>query len=160
MEIYFSYDKKLVIQALRYHFITRPEIRILMILVNVFAVFSAALFYFKKVSPFAFLISSVLWVALMITFWYILPTIIYNRSATFKDAFKMVFREQGIRLENERGFTEWGWNMFTNYYESPHFIHLYMDTRSFFLVPKAAAEQEGNIMQIRELLKRKINKKK
>jgi hypothetical protein len=159
MTIFFSYDRKLVIQALRYHFITRPEIRILMILVNVFAILSAALFYFKRVSPFAFLISSLLWIGLMITFWFVLPGIIYRKSSTFKDAFKMVFGEHGIRLENERGFTEWGWNMFSSYYESPHFIHLYMDTRSFFLVPKVAAEEEGNIVQIRELLKRKIKKK-
>ncbi len=159
MTIFFSYDRKLVIQALRYHFITRPEIRILMILVNVFAIFSAALFYFKRVSPFAFLVSSVLWIGLMITFWFVLPSIIYRKSSTFKDAFKMVFGEHGIRLENERGFTEWGWNMFSSYYESPNFIHLYMDTRSFFLVPKEAAEKEGNIVQIRELLKRKIKKK-
>jgi hypothetical protein len=130
-----------------------------MILVNVFAIFSAALFYFKRVSPFAFLVSSVLWIGLMITFWFVLPSIIYRKSSTFKDAFKMVFGEHGIRLENERGFTEWGWNMFSSYYESPNFIHLYMDTRSFFLVPKEAAEKEGNIVQIRELLKRKIKKK-
>ncbi len=129
-----------------------------MILVNVFAIFSATLFYFKKVSPFAFLISSVLWIVLMITFWFLLPSLVYRRSSTFRDEFKMVFGEHGIRLENERGFTEWGWKMFTSYYESPHFIHLYMGTRAFFLVPKAAAQKEGNIVEIRELLQRKIKK--
>lgn len=159
MEIFFTYDKKLVIQALRYHFITRPEIKMLMILVNVFAIFSAALFYFKKVSPLAFLISTLLWVGLMVAFWFIMPHAVYRKASTFQDAFKMIFGEHGIRLENERGFTEWGWNKFSNYYESPHFIHLYFDTKSFFLVPKLAAQEEGNINEIRLLLNRKIKKK-
>ena len=55
MTIYFGYDKKQVIQALRYHFLTRPEIKILLILVNVFAILSAVLFGFDKIQPLAFL---------------------------------------------------------------------------------------------------------
>ena len=39
---FFDYDKGKVIQALRYHFITRREIKVMMILVNVFAILSAA----------------------------------------------------------------------------------------------------------------------
>ncbi len=146
MDISFSYNKKQVIQALRYHFLARSEIRILMVLVNVFAIFSAALFYFKKVSPVAFLVSSVLWVGLMLTFWFILPGIVYRRATTFQDAFKMIFNEHGVRLENERGYTDWNWEKFSNYYESPNFIHLYFDSKSFFLVPKEAAEKVGNLM--------------
>jgi hypothetical protein len=158
MEINFSYNKKQVIQALRYHFITRPEIRILLILVNVFAIISAALFYLKKVSPLAFLSSSLLWVGLMISFWFAMPSAVYKRAATFKDTFKMIFGENGIRLEHERGYTLWAWNRFTNYFESPHFIHLYFDSRSFFLIPKQSAEEEGKIADIRDLLRRKIKK--
>jgi hypothetical protein len=160
MEIYFGYEKKMVIQALRYHFITRQEIKILMILVNVFAILSAALFYFKKVSPFAFLVSTFLWIGLMISFWYIMPYAVYRKASTFTDTFKMIFGEHGIRLENERGFTEWSWDKFSNYFESPNFIHLYFNSRSFFLIPKAAAEDEGNIDEIRVLLNNRIKKKK
>jgi hypothetical protein len=159
MQIHVTYNKKLVIQALRFHFITRPEIRVLIILVNIFAIFSAALFYFKKVSPLAFLISSVLWVVLMVSFWFIMPLTVYRNASTFTDAFDMYFSDTGIRLENNRGYTEWNWNKFSSFFETPHFIHLYFDSRSFFLVPKAAAEKEGNLSQIRELLKRHIKKK-
>jgi hypothetical protein len=158
MEIYFGYEKKLVIQALRYHFITRPEIKMLLILVNIFAIFSAAMFYFKKVSPLAFMVSTFLWVGLMIAFWFIMPHAVYQRASTFQDTFKMIFGEHGVRLENERGFTEWHWNKFTNYFESPNFIHLYFNSRSFFLVPKLAAHEEGNLDQIRSLLNQKIKK--
>ena len=85
---YFTYNKAKVIQALRYHFISRREIKLLMILVNVFAILSAALFFFKKISPLAFLISSFLWFVLMILFWYLLPQVIYRNASTFKDRFK------------------------------------------------------------------------
>ncbi|WP_018617183.1 YcxB family protein [Segetibacter koreensis] len=160
MQIFFSYDKKLVIQALRYHFINRSEVRLLMILVNLFAIFSAALFYFHKVSPLAFLLSSVLWIALMISFWFILPNTVYKKASTFKDTFKMTFGEHRVRLENERGFTEWNWEKFASYIESPHFIHLYFDSKSFFLVPKNALEKDGNLESLRRLLHEKIGKKK
>jgi len=159
MQIHFVYEKKQVIQALRFHFITRSEIRILIVLVNIFAIFSAALFYFKKVSPLAFLVSSFLWLTLMVSFWFIMPNAVYRKSSTFKDVFTMFFNDNGVRLENERGFTQWDWNKFSAYFETPNFIHLYFDSRSFFLVPKAAAEKEGNLSEIRELLKNKIKKK-
>ena len=69
MTIHFSYDKKQVLQALRYHFLARPEIRIMIIVVNVFALLSAVLYYLKKIYPFAFLMGSTLWFVLMLTFW-------------------------------------------------------------------------------------------
>jgi signal transduction histidine kinase len=160
MQFSFSYDKKKVIQALRYHFLARAEIRVLIIMVNVFAIFSAALSYFRKVSPLAFLVSSLLWFLLMISLWFILPNAVYKRAATFKDAFKITFGQYGVRIENERGQTEWNWERFSTYLESPHFIHLYFDARSFFLVPKAAAQQSGNLQELRKILEQKITKNK
>lgn len=160
MQISFAYDKRLVIQALRYHFINRLEIRFLMIMVNVFAIFAATMFYFHKVSPLAFLISSVLWISLMVSFWFILPNSVYKKASTFRDSFKMTFGEYRVRLENERGYTEWNWEKFSSFIESPHFIHLYFDTKSFFLVPKIAVEKEGNLHNLRRLLQEKIVKKR
>lgn len=160
MQIFFTYNKRLVIQALRYHFINRFEVRILMILVNVFAIFAAASFYFHKVSPLAFLVSSVVWITLMISFWFILPNTVYKKASTFRDSFKMTFGEHRVRLENDRGYTEWNWNKFSSFVESPHFIHLYFDTKSFFLVPKTAMEKENNLNNLRKLLHEKVVKRK
>jgi len=95
---FFTYNKPKVIQALRYHFITRREIKIMIILVNVFAILSAGLFFFKKISPLAFLVSSVLWFTLMLAFWFILPYSIYKRAATFKDGFKVSLQDQHLYL--------------------------------------------------------------
>src|SRR6187397_1130699 len=110
---FFTYNKGKVIQALRYHFITRPEIKAMMILVNVFAIISAVLFFMKKISPMAFLVSSILWFSLMIIFWYLLPVTIYKRSTTFKDRFKATLGKEEFTIENERGSRSWPWNSFS-----------------------------------------------
>ena len=152
---FFTYSKPKVLQALRYHFISRKEIKIMIIVVNVFAIFSAALYFFKKVSPVAFLIGSTLWFVLMISFWYILPGIIYRKAATFKDRFKVSFEDQHMFLENERGSRSWPWTAFSSMMETPYFFHLYFDSRSFFLIPKEAFEEE-KLHEVRQLLKEKI----
>ena len=98
MLIQFGYDKKQVLQALRYHFLSRPEIKILLILVNVFAIVSAGLFFFKKISPLAFLISSVLWFVLMIVFWFLmglafaLQSIVLDENRTLPATVRVVAR--------------------------------------------------------------------
>jgi hypothetical protein len=155
MQFSFSYEKRKVIQALRYHFVQRPEIRILMILVNVFAILSAVLFYLKKIRPEPFLLGSVIWLALMATFWYILPNSIYKKSSTFRDSFIISFQPASIRLETEKGYVNWNWNQFSHFFESPHFIHLYFDTKSFFLIPKEGLSEEQK-HELRGLLKESI----
>lgn len=153
----FTYNKGKVIQALRYHFITRKEIKIMMIAVNVFAILAAALFFLKKISPLAFLLSSVLWFTLMIAFWYLLPIIIYKKSGTFKDTFKATLSKDDFIIENERGSRKWPWAAFSTTMESPHFFHLYFDSRSFFIVPKDAFASE-EVKDARKILVSKIHK--
>ncbi len=137
---YFTYNKNKVIQALRYHFISRREIKVLMIFVNVFAIIAAVLFYLKKVSPAAFLVSSLLWFFLMIIFWFLLPWMIYRKAHTFRDEFRVSLDDHNFTLENERGQRSWKWNEFSTWLESPHFYHLYFNSRSFFIIPKEAFE--------------------
>ena len=84
-----TYEKKAVLQALRYHFISRREMKVMMILVNVFALFAAILYGYKMISPLPFMMSSVLWICMMIAFWVWLPAVIYKKSKTFKDEFEV-----------------------------------------------------------------------
>ncbi len=160
MTIQFEYEKPKVLQALRYHFISRPEIRIMIILVNVFALASAVLFYWKKVTPTALLTSSFLWFTLMISFWFVMPALVYKRAATFRDHFTMNFEEDGFSLGNERGSRSWSWQVLSNFLESPHFFHLYFDSRSFFLVPKSGCKSSDEMFNLRQMLKEKIIKNK
>ena len=155
MTVNFSYDKPKVLQALRYHFLNRREIRLMIILVNVFAIVSAALFYLRKILPFAFLVSSFLWFVLMVTFWFVLPGLIYRRAATFKDHFTMNFYDAGFSLGNERGSRSWEWKALSNTIETPHFFHLYFNSTSFFLVPKVAFSDEQR-MEMRALLRTNV----
>ncbi len=154
----FTYNKPKVIQALRYHFISRPEIKVMMVVVNLFAMVSAALFFFKKISPLAFLISSTLWFFLMILFWFVLPNIIYRQSATFKDSFTAVLGKEQFAIENIRGHKGWDWSSFSTWMESPFFFHLYFNPRSFFIIPKEAFEAEEE-QEARKIFAAMIKKK-
>ncbi len=158
MQHSFQYDKRKVLQALRYHFIQRPEIRVLIILVNVFAIVSAVLFYMQKIRPEPFLLGSLIWLLMVAAFWFILPNTIYRRSSTFKDRFIAFFGDQEMVLENERGYINWGWRKFSKWFESPHFFHLYFDDKSFFLVPKEGMNETFR-HELRALLRQKIDQK-
>ncbi|WP_028786597.1 YcxB family protein [Terrimonas ferruginea] len=158
MTIHFEYSKPQVIQALRYHFITRPEIRIMLILVNVFAAASILLYALGKVTAVAFLVSSFLWVMLMVSFWFIMPGLVYRRSETFQHAFSMRFEKDDFTLAHERGERSWPWSSLAEFKESPNFFHLYFDTRSFFLVPKSGCKDSDEVQELRHLLRDNIKK--
>jgi len=159
MTVQFGYEKKQVLQGLRYHFINRREIKILLILINVFAIASAVLFYLDKIQAISFLIFSVLWFVLMLVIWRILPATIYRNSETFRDQFIMHFEQAGVRLETERGIQEWNWSKFSHFVETPYFFHLYFDPRSFFLVPKDSFKDISDLHEARKMLREKIVKR-
>lgn len=158
MTIYFGYEKRQVLQALRYHFITRPEIKVLLILVNVFTIISAVLVYLHKIQPLSFLIFSILWFMLLISVWKILPSTIYKKSKTFLDHFSMDLEDKEVVLQTERGAQAWQWQDFSSFVESPYFFHLYFNSRSFFLVPKDAFKSLPDLQDARALLKSKIKR--
>jgi YcxB-like protein len=157
MTIHFGYDKKQVLDGLRSHFFGRPEIRILFILVNLFAILSAVLFYFKKIQPFSFLIFSFLWFLLWLGVRRMLPLSIYKKSHTFHDTFSMDFSNAGVLLKTEKGEQTWPWERFSEYKETLYFFHLYFNPRSFFMVPKDAFEGIEDLQEVRALMKTRIN---
>jgi hypothetical protein len=159
LTISFKYNRKQVIQALRYHFISKREIRFLMILVNVFALFAAAMFAWGKITPVALLLSSFLWFTLMLAFWFILPLTVYNRAKTFKDSFTLTFMEAYMHIENPKGSKDWNYQSFKYFIETPNFFHLYIDERSFFLIPKDVFENSDDTHITRLLLRDKIKQK-
>lgn len=154
---YFYYGKSKVLQALRFHFFSRNEIKIMIVVVNLFAISAAILYFSGKVSPLAFLLSSTLWFTLMIAFWFVLPYIVYRRAALFKDHFKVSLEDQHLFIENERGSRSWKWIEFTDFVESVNFFHLYFNSRSFFLIPKSAFNPD-DLYEARKFLKGKIKK--
>jgi hypothetical protein len=159
MTVTFGYNKKQVLDGLRGHFFGRPEIRILAIIINVFAILSAVLFAMKKIQALPFLIFSVLWFLLWLSIRRLLPLSIYKRSATFRDTFILSLDERGVLLETERGNQLWHWGQFSNFKETLYFFHLYFDSRSFFLIPKDSFKDIPEIQAARQLLKDRINKR-
>lgn len=160
MELNVKYEKGKVLQALRYHFISRREIKIMMILVNVFALFAAVLYGFKLISPLPFLMSSVLWMSMMVAFWIWLPSMIYKKSKTFRDEFKVFIESQHFFIQTETGKKSWAWREFVSYYETPGFFHLYFDNKSFFLIPKNAFQDDDAISEARKIFRENIKKPK
>lgn len=153
MQVNFGYEKKQVLDALRNHFFSRPEIRILVIVINVFAIVSAVLFYFKLIQPISFLLFSLLWFFLWVTIRVFLPLNIYRRSTTFQDHFTLTLEAQGLTLQNERGVQYWSWQQMTQFRESLYFFHLYFNSRSFFLIPKDAFVNLGDQQSARNLIR-------
>ncbi|MBS1917643.1 MAG: YcxB family protein [Bacteroidetes bacterium] len=160
MTIQFGYNKKQVLDGLRSHFFGRAEIRALFIVINLFAILSAVLFYFKKIQAVSFLVFSLLWFLLWVTVRRILPLSIYKKSSTFRDDFIMSFEESGVVLQTHKGSQKWSWKDFSEFKETMYFFLLYFDGRSFFMVPKDAFKDITEIQQARELLREKIGVRK
>jgi hypothetical protein len=156
MTIQFGYDKKQVLDGLRGHFFGRPEIRTLVILVNVFAILSAVLFFMKKIQALPFLLFSILWFCLWISIRRLLPLSIYKRSATFQDQFILTLEDRGLLLETKKGSQLWTWDVFSAFKETAYFFHVYFDSRSFFLIPKDSFKDITEIQSARKMLKERI----
>ncbi|MBM3431401.1 MAG: YcxB family protein [Bacteroidetes bacterium] len=157
MRIAFAYDKRQVMQALRYHFISRLEIRLLIIAVNVFAVGSVVLYALGKVTPFAFLLSSCLWLVLTIALWWFLPWVVYRQTKAFQFDFEMQFSKSGVELFREGRGNAWQWQSLHSWRETPFFFHLYFTAQSFWLVPKEALE-DAQRLQLRNWLREKVER--
>lgn len=158
MTIQFGYNKKQVLDGLRSHFFGMAEIRVLFIVINLFAILSAVLFYFKIIKPFPFLIFSLLWFLSWIAVRRLLPLSIYKKSETFRDTFILSMEEKGVMLETEKGTQVWQWEDFSEYKETEIFFLLYFNRRSFFMVPKDAFVDITEIQAARSLLRNKIIK--
>ena len=159
MHFNFSYNKKKVLQALRYHFIAQKEIKILFIVIVLFDLISGILYFTGKIRPEPFLLGAVIWFFFLISFWYLMPGLVYKRSMTFRESFTIYFQLSYVALENSKGRVEWEWHRFTNYFESPYFFHLYFSAKSFFLVPKDNLSKEEGA-EVRRLLSNHVQVKR
>jgi hypothetical protein len=156
MTIQFGYNKKQVLDGLRGHFFGQPEIRIIVIIINLFAILSAILLAFKKIRVQYFLLFSLLWFVLWLSIRRFLPLSIYKRNSTFRDHFTLNMAEEGIVLETKKGSQQWNWENFSAFKETAYFFHLYFTPRSFFLVPKDSFKDITEIQSARQLLKSHI----
>ena len=116
MSIEVSYQKAQVLEALRYHFIKQPEIKTLMIVVNVYAILTGILLFLKKIRPELFLLGSILWIVLLLLFWYLMPNIFYKKTALFTYTWDFSFDTQKASLQSLQGEASWNWEELTHYF--------------------------------------------
>jgi hypothetical protein len=64
------------------------------------------------------------------------------------------FTEVALTLESGNAARSFNWKEFSTWIESPHFIHLYFSSKSFFLIPKDALADDTD--SLRRLCKEKI----
>ena len=143
-------------QAIRYHFISRREIKIMIILVNVFTLISVLLYVFNLATPMAFLVGSFLWIVLMVSFWFLLPGLVYRKTIMFKHEFSMRFEDEGFTLIHEKVTKTFPWKALKFIKESPLFFFLYFDNKSFWLVPKDGCRNDDEVFELRQILKNKV----
>ena len=136
MSIQIQFQKAQVIQGLRYHFIKQPEIKGLLLIVNVYAIITAVLLFYKKIRPELFLVGSLLWIILMVFFWFLLPWLFYRKTNMFKQDWQFNFDSKEASLESDNGTAHWAWSDVTHFFESPLFFHVYFAPKSFFILPK------------------------
>lgn len=142
--------------GLRGHFFGRPEIKTLIIVINVFAIISFILFALHKIQALPFLIFAVLWFSLWIGIRWLLPLSIYKRSATFKDNFVLSLTDEGVLLKTKKGNQLWRWQDFSAFKETIYFFHVYFNSRSFFMIPKDSFKDITEIQAARKLLRERI----
>ncbi len=155
MTVSYSYDKQKVLQALRYHFINKKDIRLLLIAVNVLALISGILFFVKNIHPKVFLLTSFLWIILMVLFWFLMPRLIYSRTRSFKDNFIANINNEGVTLQQDQGSRHFDYNQFQSWFESPYFFHLYTGANAFFIIPKDAFSLD-QVQEVRTFFKSNI----
>jgi len=64
-----------------------------------------------------------------------------------------------MHIESANGIKQWKYKDFSYFIETPNFFHLYIDERSFFLIPKDAFTGTDALHDARVLLKEKIGMK-
>jgi len=144
MHVTFRYHKTAVINALRTHFLSRRETKILRILFIVF--FLIALWaYTKGIIPYALVVVLFLVIILLtIVFWFILPKSIYRKTRTFTEpSITLDFNEDGLSIGTHAGAHRLPWSSFNRILETQDFYYLYRSNNSFFLIPTSAFTDTG-----------------
>ncbi|PSL22616.1 YcxB family protein [Chitinophaga ginsengisoli] len=155
----FSYNKEEVLNALRYHFLQRGEIKVFRNTLFILLAFTMAGYAFKLVTVGALIGIAAMVLLIIAVFWFLLPVSIYNKAATFKDDIHLKYSEEGITIstrtsEHQRLIS---WSTFTKVVEAKNFFFLYRGKKNFFLVPTSAFKSEDAQKEFSRLANDNIN---
>lgn len=155
MQLKFQYDKTAVINALRTHFLSRRETKMLRIVLIVFFLVAVVAF-FKGVIPYALVVVLFLIIILLtVVFWFILPKSIYTKTRTFSEpSITLEWDEETISIGTHAGARRLPWESFSRVLETPDYFYLYRNNTSFFLIPAYAFQKEDDRDSFSQLLHR------
>lgn len=155
MEISFRYDKTAVINALRFHFLHRPETKVLRILFVV--LFLLGLWgYMKGFFPYSVVVVIFIGIILLtLVLYYVLPNVIYNKARTFREpSITLQYNDDGLSIGTHVGAHRVLWQSFSRVLETNDFYYLYRNSNTFFLIPSDAFENDAVRNDFSELLHR------
>ena len=157
MDVHFHYNKQQVIGALRFHFMRRPEIKLFRgFLMGIVAL--AFVGYFTDFIRLKMLVwIFLLFIALMLFFWYILPFSVYQRAQTFKEPeITLRWTDEMLFIITGKGESMMRWSQFDNVMETGDFFYLYRSNKSFFLVPTNAFLNKEDRVSFSEMLQNRF----
>lgn len=153
MTLHFQYNRQEVINALRLHFMNRPEMKffkIILICLLIFSFFG----YFADFLTLQMLIWIFLFFVVMVLFfWYILPYSVYKKSKTFQETdIRLHWNADYLIIGTARGESALPWKRLSNITETRQFFYLYNSTKSFFLIPTNAFADRDDRVAFSEML--------
>ncbi len=150
----FTYKKEEVINALRFHFLRRGEIKVFRNTLIILLLATVIGYVFRMVNFNAMLGIVLMMLILGWAFWYLLPVSTYNKAATFRDNIRLRYNDEGMAIVTGHGERSISWRNFSQIVETQSFFFLYRDKRSFFLIPISAFENQEAHHQFRALMQR------
>jgi hypothetical protein len=138
----FTYNKDEVINALRFHFLRRGEIKVFRNTLIILLIATITGYLFRVVNFNALLGICAMMIVVGWAFWYLLPVSTYNKAATFKDNIRLRYNEEGMAISTGQGERSMPWKIFSQIVETRSFFFIYRDKRTFFLIPTSAFESE------------------
>ena len=159
MHLEFSYNKEEVLNALRYHFLQRGEIKVFRTTLFILLTFTLVGFSYRLVTVGALIGILGMSVVIGLVFWYMLPVSVYNKAATFQDDIRLNYSEDGIVIATRKSDVrkELSWHAFTQVVKAKNFFFLYKGKKDFFLVPTSAFKTELEQREFERLAKKNIN---
>lgn len=155
MPLRFHYDKTEVINALRFHFMSRGEIKVFQVALMILIVSAFIGYWMDLINLQVVVWLFLLFIVLILIFWFILPHSVYKKARTFREPeIHLDCDEQSLSIGTQSGNHSIPWNRFERIVETKDFFYLYQNNKTFFLVPAKVFKDESERKEFSDLLRR------
>lgn len=157
MTLHFQYNKQKVIEALRFHFMQRPEIKLFRSLLILLVIAAFVGFFTHYINMQALIWIFLACIILMFFIHYLLPFSVYRRAHTFREPeLTLDFTEESLTIGTNRGKSRIPWQQFSHVVETKEFFYIYRSNKSFFLIPVSAFSSKAERISFSEMLQKRF----